>query len=876
MNIQPHNSNWFKKSEGNTSQPLQKVFHKEKEDVASSSHEEQIPRGMQKPRDRANQHHVLRGLATSSSATKQPPHKTYKDALINAQQNHAGKPSTPIIVRPPAHSGAQKKSSIASTNYARQAAELLIDHNGKLDRTHIAAMLGELQADGARPPEQKMLSDYHRKHVSNTLVALLKDDKLTNTINQICAHEPLRGATADLVRATLNIPPEQTSLSKVEARKAVVMSLLGNLRQQGEVASCFATMLAIALHREMPEIVASNLKELLENNSMTMKSGNANIQVPLNRCISRAETEIKLHVRSDGACFGKASSKPGESHWLHGTPGMAAALTALGIPKQHRQYYVSKALQKMNIQGNRLYDIRPRQIIEHLAHATDGKGLRSEQRITAALNAFSGAGNVRLLRAWEYTLATHGNSLTDREKVQKIGAAVLFPAVETNLEFLQSLSSRSEFQNAQVPQLNQELFSDVLDLMQQRFFMQYDPNIKKSGISGDGVSERGGHVLFDRVPPNVPSQWKRIDNPAMFQATMAHLAEEAARNTHRKAAQMGGDPEVNKQVLRYLTDNLMRHISNPDFTGKTSLRFNSCSGKGNVTDPFNLPWKHAGFGFPTAIMEHYGSTFLPGSKISSVNPPRTTGYGSTKIGKPDASSMLYSLLNAQISMGEALRNKARITKGEFYIPLANNGSEHVYSAIPTETVEIWQHPDPGMNLTPQQWVDKHLVQPAQAYVDKKRTTPQLYDLLQSIGDMIRMAPVQLKTVYRKISLKSEFRDGRQAYRLRDVHKVLSQECVSYPNAAKWKERMENALVRMVPQPPEMMKRIADLNWEDDEGNPIYMGIKHNPFTNKTEANFVDDKGKSGVYSRGNYLDEIGANWLFGEQQLGTPLNATAV
>ena len=200
----------------------------------------------------------------------------------------------------------------------------------------------------------------------------------------------------------------------------------------------------------------------------------------------------------------------------------------------------------------------------------------------------------------------------------------------------------------------------------------------------------------------------------------------------------------------------------------------------------------------------------------------------------------------------------------------------MYSLIPTEMAEVWRNRDPSKNLTPQQWVDKHLVQPAQAYVNKKRTAPQLYDLLQSIGDMIGMPPEQLKAVYGEISSKNGFRGGRQFYRLRDVHKVLSQECERYPNAAKWKDQMENALACIVPQPPEMTKRIADLNLGDDDGNPICMGVKHNPFTNKIEASFINGKGKSGVYLNDEYFNEVGEKWLFGEQYVGMPLTATVV
>jgi len=865
----------FRKSNENAPGALKNAIHPEKKEAASSFQNEQARSEVQKQKDKSVKQRILRGLGKNSASTKKPSHKQVRnDAPINVRPqvsvsdfptstlNRASKPYTPIIVHQLVHSGAQKKISISGTNYAKQAADRLINENGKLDRTHIVAMLNELKVDAMRPPEQQMLSDFHRKHVSNTLSALLEDDKLVNIINQTCKHKPLRGAAADLVQATLNIPPQQTDLGKVEARKAVVMSLLGNLRQ-GQVGSCFATGSAIAVHREAPRVVASELKELLENNSMMMKGDKAKTQVPLNKHISRASAQIKLLVRSDGAYFGKASGTPEAPYWLHETPGMAAALTALGIPEQEQQYYVSMSLQNMNVQGNDLHGVSPQQIIECLAHATDGKGLLPEQRIAAALNAFSGAEDVRLLHAWEYTLATHASSSSSWRTLQNIRAAVWSLASEASDGFVKNLSSEPRFQSTLLSVLNKELLNDVLRLMQKRFFLQYDADVEQDGIAADGVSSGGGHVLYSRVPPDDPSQWQRIDTPEMFREAVTRLIEDAAQKTRPKAAHLVGKTVVNQQAVDCLADNLKQYIGNDDFADQAALRFNSYRKKDNV-DPFYLPWKQVEGGIPTPIMEHYGSTLLPASNISPVKPASTTdddGNGSTQTGKADASSLLYFLLDAQISMGTKLQKKAKMLKSEFYVPLVNE--RHGYSAIPTEMAEVWQHADQRKNLTSQQWVHKHLVQPAQAYLDKKRTTPQLYGLLQSMHGDLEQSPEKMDELYKLVSEKCEFRGGQQVYNLRDVYEVLIEQAAGEPCEAAWRDAVGTLLANKVPSPPEMTKRIADFNWEQENGSPIYLGVKHNPFTNKIEANFIDDKGK--------YLGEVGEDWLFGQQKVGTPL-----
>lgn len=247
--------------------------------------------------------------------------------------------------------GPFNKAQVQLTSYARQAAELLIDDSGKLTGTHIAGMLDELHGD------ETLLAE-HKSHMIRTLAAFQHNGRLAATINSVCEDKPLKGGAADVVRATLNVPPDR-QLTEADARKAVVMSLLGYLRQ-GKVGSCFVTGPAICLLDSAPETVANDLKELLEDNKLTFSNDNTVLEVPLNKHVQDIHAQNKVWVKEDGTTLtAQLAAGPNgtpaltwqEDAKLQDTPGMRAALTALGIPEGAWQAAISAALQRMGRAG---------------------------------------------------------------------------------------------------------------------------------------------------------------------------------------------------------------------------------------------------------------------------------------------------------------------------------------------------------------------------------------------------------------------------------------------------------------------------------------------------------------------------------------------
>lgn len=281
--------------------------------------------------------------------------------------------------------GPLNKVQTQCTGYARQAAELLINESGKLDRSRIAEMVDQLKSDETLPAE-------HKSHVARTLTALQQDHELAETIDSICEEKPLTGGAADVVRGTLNLPPDH-SLTKADARKAVVTSLLGYLRQ-GKVGSCYATAPAICLLDSSPKVVAKDMKELLEENKLIFRKDNVIFEVPLNKHVQDIYAQAVVKVKEDGTTVteqvtagenGAAVTVLKEEAKLQDIFGMQAALTALGILEERQQTEIAEALNRLRHTGIDLLrnGVRFQQIIRCVADANLAK------KEMNALRAFS-------------------------------------------------------------------------------------------------------------------------------------------------------------------------------------------------------------------------------------------------------------------------------------------------------------------------------------------------------------------------------------------------------------------------------------------------------------------------------------------------------
>ncbi|MEN3295706.1 MAG: hypothetical protein V7642_4959 [Burkholderiales bacterium] len=812
---------------------------------------------------------------SDGEASLRPRHVRWNLILdkVPANRIHGGS-YKPIVVRKYPNYGTQDQAAVTGTDYAKQLAERLIGDNHKVDLAQIPHILDELKTD-------QTLSDDHRSQVVQKLHELQSDPELVADINSICEHpgKALRGPAADLVRATLNPPARQTTLGEGHARKAAVMAMFGNLRQGSYVGSCFATSLAICVHEDSSKTVIRNAKALLEENSMRMKTDSGEVQVPLNKWISSASAEVELHVQADGSCYGKASGSRGARFKLHQTPGMQGALTALGIEERQMESAVANALRQIGLGGNRTYPINCKQIIEYLAHnPATGSFVGTatpEQRVVTALNAFAGKEDVRLLRAWEYTLATHSESGNNSQTIRKIASTALYgrpiqgppelqPLSARNLAYLKSLKSDGQFRGADLVSLNGELFDEVEKIMHARLYMDYDAGIRHKKTSADGSSTRGGFAMYERDPPDDPAKWRRIETAEGFQEAMASAVEQAVSATCGRTRH-----GCESSALRALAENLKDNIGTTEFIEHLTRRFNDPNGSKPVSDRYNKPWHQARGGFGGATMEHYGSHAIHEAELSpttSRQNGRDTLCGTAKHGG-DATDVMKFICEGMAKMAPALHEKARAsrrsiaggpsTQRGFKVPVMNN--VHAFTIMPMEMEDAWASP----GTTPEGWVETALRQPARRHVDDTRTRPPLMSVLQSVWSEIGATNQQRNRMYQQIS-QGWHPGSLEPYSLRRIYQQVQAFAKSTVDPDQTLAKAEAALMKAAPIPARIF---ADGNGADSKGNCIRVGAVYNPFRKKVELNYMDKQ-------QGNRRP-VNDNWIGGHWLLATPMAAAA-
>lgn len=780
------------------------------------------------------------------------------------------RPYVPIRLAGHAHYGTQGEPGILCTDFARQAVERLFDDSGKLDRGAIMRLMEDVNINTQLPV-------HHRENLMRTLAHMGQGGELATTLNSICAHPGvrLRGPAADLVHATLNLPPGQQQLTAVHARKAAAMALLGNLRQ-GKVGSCFATSAAIVLHEDAPEVVARDLKTLLETNKLVFDRNGTKFDMPLNKRISTGDLDIEVLMRADGTCHGNASNNGngGPSYRLHETPGMQAALTALGIPQPMMEQAVTTALRQMNLQGDITYRVSKRSILEHIARNHANPALPGNP-LASALNAYAGREDVRLLRAWEYTLA--GAAEIDRQAVHvdMFSAAALFgPDIPGRPDLgslarhtgmlTRQLAADARFRSTPLQPLSTHLFNDIQAVMKNRFMLQYDADIKQGTLSSDGVSNRGGFVLYDRLPPNDPSKWVRIDNPKTFQQALAHAVSEAAWRTHAGMQNMPGNPQANQAALQEYVRHLGRHIHSDAFTEFTARNMNpNVAGQPGIDlqQCGNLPWKQARGADFRAVFRQYGGTscFLSPALPSAGTIDQSESGQAPGMRRPpragDATPVLSFVFDSLREMKSELGSPIdqRVKK----LPIGN--SLHAFSLLTGTFRDALQYE----SVTSEQWIHHHVTAPAMHHVAAERTEPPLQQFISELSRALGLTPHNAQLFASSIAGHIPMNaGGHQRYTLTHLHRELVRYCESQPPAQRDKlyAAGEAVMWSLAPVPGVV---IADTNWSDSRGNPKHMLAVHHPFRNSVDLHVADFDGKN--------RHKLGGEWTAGQWTLGSPI-----
>ena len=151
---------------------------------------------------------------------------------------------------------------------------------------------------------------------------------------------------------------------------------------------------------------------------------------------------------------------------------------------------------------------------------------RYESALRVGRSVQAGLTENRLLRTWEYTLATVGVNMQDAGSLateaktwaQSAIQAVLQDPANNGLSRSKKVEISAQFDR----QFNHSVKS--------RLVYRYVTDLPITE-SADGSSKRGGWVLYDRTGSADPARWKKIENEQDLRMVLAGLAREASTAT---------------------------------------------------------------------------------------------------------------------------------------------------------------------------------------------------------------------------------------------------------------------------------------------------------------------------------------------------------
>ena len=526
---------------------------------------------------------------------------------------------------------------------------------------------------------------------------------------------------------------------------------------------------------------------------------------------------------------------------LQDLPGIQTALGMLGIAEAAWQDAVRDALERMVENNVRLdQDIPLAQFVTQLA--SDPHELADlRKRRKNALRAFNGTQDVSLLKTWEFTLAGgsqlriphpgHGAQWNlgqvgmaifrgesgDHERSLEMRAPGLYSLHEKSQMLIDDLQAEREFEDLDLDDIREDVFSSITSIMLDRLVYEMDMNLK-GDASTDGVSTHGGFVLYEKVPADDPARWKRIDNAHAFMDAMERLVRDAIDTTR---AWIDTDDEPDDAELDalarigdFLTQSMASDEGREEFLKHAVLLMNGQEDGDNfsmdkIDSYIRTPWKKTDGGIPDAIVSHYGG----GLVRRRPAPPGSEGV----------MSLMNQVCTGLAQMAPLLHAKAAQAPDGFKIPVTLPG--HVLTLMPMEMQELWSG-DPATRMSPEQWVDAKVRVPAARWRDEARTAPALSAVLESAGTALGASEQDVQAMQEALAGQGE------AYTLGAVHAALRAYCQPREDGEALLAGAENALMTLLPVPATI---VGDTNWMSGEGRPLYMGILHNPFTDKMEA-----------------------------------------
>ncbi|EPP34447.1 hypothetical protein CP10139811_0734 [Chlamydia ibidis] len=192
-----------------------------------------------------------------------------------------------------AYKSTKLQSPLAARNLkiSRQLAAYILTDKGEIDNVRVVEAIEALSQKLYPLGPHRHSEAKQREHILNALKVVKEDTTIRDRIKKMFL--PSHKSVQDLIRHTLALP-ESATLTTVHVRQAAIAALFSYLRQ--DVGSCFASSLAILIHEEYPSKFIADIDDLLSSGKLTRVIGTKEISVPINLsgCIGELFKSLRI------------------------------------------------------------------------------------------------------------------------------------------------------------------------------------------------------------------------------------------------------------------------------------------------------------------------------------------------------------------------------------------------------------------------------------------------------------------------------------------------------------------------------------------------------------------------------------------------------
>ncbi|MBQ0941795.1 hypothetical protein KAK07_00465 [Ideonella sp. 4Y16] len=415
------------------------------------------------------------------------------------------------------NAGLQNAAFARNTEQSRSAALRIVREDGTLSIDQLPELMRDLPFSRSDESLGAVLEDMGEsgvdhlppsKHTRRMLERLRDEPELREALMAIRAPAP-ESPASDMIRATLGLPNDAV-LTDAHARRAATAALLSQLRQS-DAGSCFATSVAIGAQTRNPARFLQDLQSLFSSGKITRTLNGKPVEARLNLDMSTTDLEKVQPVRREASGLDK-------------TPAFMAVLHALGLPPKEHAGAIDRALAEL-LGGADQGDLAPQTIIATLVKqqkAARQLGDEDAKKLdNAARTAFQGQQDNRLLRAWEYTVASLvEDDSRSQSRTQTLRATASSDLTSQLLTSANATLTSGGSGGANAQQVFNALRGEMSRLVGTRLKAVYDASTK-TAPAPDGSSSRGVWALLDSETGT------KLGDPASYKKSLDAIARQA-------------------------------------------------------------------------------------------------------------------------------------------------------------------------------------------------------------------------------------------------------------------------------------------------------------------------------------------------------------